>query len=505
MPDSSPPVADRRELRLVLSGLMLALTLAALDQNIVAPALPRIVSDLGGLTHLSWVVTAFLLTSTTSTPLYGKLSDLYGRKRAFVVSIVVFLIGSALCGLAQGMTELIVFRGLQGLGAGGLITLAQTTIGDLVTPRERGRYQGLFAAVFAACSVAGPLLGGVLTDALSWRWIFYVNLPIGALALALIVIGLKKHGAPLSRPIDGLGAALLMGGIGCLLLVLSWGGGTYPWASPVIVGLAVAAAGQLALLVVVEHRAAEPVLPPRLFHNRIFVLATAVMALSTTALFGALVFLPLFFQLVLGSTPSAAGLLMAPLMGGVITASVIGGRRVSATGRYKIFPVIGLAVAALTFAAMGWAAAEDVSVGVIEVILVALGLGIGFVMPNLTTAVQGAVPRADLGGATSAAAFFRSLGGAVGAALSGTILAARMHSLLPAELGRAVLTHGGMDEIAALPPSQHALVLAAYRTALSTTFLTGAAVAALAFVVVLFLPDRQLQGGQTTAPPRPSA
>ncbi|HZB91840.1 MAG TPA: MFS transporter, partial [Stellaceae bacterium] len=262
----------RQELRVVLAGLMLALTLAALDQNIVATALPRIVSDLGGLAHLSWVVTAFLVASTTTTPLYGKFSDIYGRKPAFMVSITVFLAASMLCGLAQGMTELIVFRGLQGLGAGGLITLAQTTIGDLVSPRERGRYQGLFASVFAGCSVAGPLLGGFITDALSWRWIFYVNLPVGAVALVLIAVGLRRHGRTRAHRIDYAGALLLIAATCCALLVLSWGGSVYPWFSTPVLVIGAAAVMLYAALALAEMMAAEPVLPPHLFTNTVFVL-----------------------------------------------------------------------------------------------------------------------------------------------------------------------------------------------------------------------------------------
>ena len=336
----------------------------------------------------------------------------------------------------------------------------------------------------------------MLTDALSWRWIFYVNLPVGAAALALIAIGLKKHARPFRRPVDYFGAMLLMSGTGGLLLVLSWGGSTYPWTSPVILALAAGTAALLVLLWVVEHRAAEPVLPPRLFDNRVFALAVTVMALSTSALFGALVFLPLFFQLVLGTTPTMAGLMMAPLMGGVIVSSVVGGRRVSATGHYKVVAVGGLAVAAPCFAAMSWAAAGGIPAGAIEAVLVTLGLGVGMVMPNLTTAIQGAVPRADLGIATSGASFFRSLGGATGAALSGTILALRMRGMLPSALGGDFLAHGGMGEIASLPAAQHILVLAAYRSALSTTFLVEGAVAALAFAVAIFLPDSRLQGGR---------
>ena len=341
---------------------MLALTLASLDQNIVSTALPRIVSDLGGLMHLSWVVTAFMVASTATTPLYGKLSDIYGRKRMFYLAIGIFLAGSVLCGLAQSMPQLILFRAVQGLGAGGLMTLAQTTIGDLIPPRERGRYQGIFGAVFAACSVAGPLLGGIITDSLSWRWIFYVNLPVGAAALALIAIGLKHPNARSEHRIDYTGAALLSAATVTLLLFLSWGGTAYPWSSPVMLALAVGATVLFGLTTLQEHRAAEPILPPRLFHILGFVVPVVVIGIQAMALFGSLVYLPLFFQLVMGRSPSHAGLLMAPLMAGVILTSVTGGRLVSRTGRYKIFPVIGLLLASASFLAIGISAEKATGV-----------------------------------------------------------------------------------------------------------------------------------------------
>jgi EmrB/QacA subfamily drug resistance transporter len=491
--------AELGELRVVLTGLMLALTLAALDQNIVATALPRIVSDLGGLAHLSWVVTAFLVASTTTTPLYGRFSDIYGRKPAFMVSIIVFLAGSMLCGLAQGMTQLIAFRAIQGLGAGGLITLAQTTIGDLVTPRERGRYQGLFAAVFAGCSVAGPLLGGFITDVLSWRWIFYVNLPVGAVALLLIAAGLRRRGHPAAHRIDYPGALLLIAATSCTLLMLSWGGSIYPWSSTPMLVIAAVAVLLYATLAFVEARAAEPVLPLHLFRNRVFVLSVMVISLSAMALFAAVVFLPLFFQLVMGASPADAGLMISPMMGGVICASFLGGRMVSRTGRYKRFPVLGLAVATTAYLAMGWLAAHGAAVGWIEAVLVAMGFGIGFVMPNLTTAIQNAVASRDLGAATSAAAFLRSLGGAVGVALSGAILTTRLRS---ASAGDAANVQT-LDRVAHLPPAEHAAVVGSYAHALSATFLAGAAIAGCAFVLVLFLPERPLRASHAEPEPAP--
>jgi len=502
------PAVSKRELYTVFAGLMLALTLASLDQNIVSTALPRIVSDLGGLAHLSWVVTAFMVTSTISTPLYGKLSDMYGRKPLYITAIIIFLIGSIVCGLAQTMFQLILFRALQGLGAGGLITLAQTTVGDLIVPRERGKYQGLFGAVFASCSVAGPLLGGFITDYLSWRWIFYVNLPIGAAALFLIAIGLRTHCNVIKHRIDYTGAAFLTCGTVCLLLFLSWGGSVYPWASPVIITLAAIASLFYGLLIREEGRADEPILPPRLFTNRVFVVAVSVIGLNAMALFGSLVFLPLFFQVVLGASPSKAGLMMAPMMGGVIVASVTGGRLVSAFGRYKIFPVIGLVLGMCCFVTLAFSAFRGWSTSVIETALIGLGAGLGLVMPNLTVALQNSVERADMGAATSTSAFIRSLGGALGVAVAGTVVAIRLRQFLPASWTQAQtsgssLLELGVQQIATLPPAQHSLLLYAYRQAVATTFLTGAGVAALAFTIVLFLPERPLRSTTREEAPSP--
>ncbi len=482
------PQASPRELRVVLTGLMLALTLAALDQNIVATALPHITSELGGLRYLSWVVTGFLVASTVSAPLYGRLSDLYGRKPAFLVSISIFLLGSALCGLAASMRALIAFRTVQGLGAGGLIVLAQTVIGDLVPPRERGRYQGLFAAVFAACSVAGPLLGGLITQYASWRWIFYVNLPVGAVAMGLIVAGLRPRPLGPAPRLDWLGAALLVVGTCCLLLLLSWGGAVYPWSSAPVLGLAAAAAAAYALLAFVERQAAQPILPPNLFTNGVFVISTAAIGLAAMALFAAVVFLPLMFQLLMGASPATAGLMISPMMGGVIVASVVGGRVVSRTGRYKTLPVLGLFAASLAFLGLAWSARARTGAAPVEALLVAMGLGVGLVMPNLITAIQNAVPRAELGGATAASAFFRSLGGALGVALAGAVLAGRLHAA-----GGGLLRVDGITQLAELPAAQQALVLAAYRAGLADVFTAGAAIAALGFLVTLFLPERPLR------------
>jgi EmrB/QacA subfamily drug resistance transporter len=498
----SPQIPDippsPREVKTVIFGLMLALTLASLDQNIVGVALPRIVSDLGGLSHLSWVVTSFLLTSTATTPLYGKLSDMYGRKPLFIAAIFIFLAGSILCGLSGSMTQLVVFRGIQGLGAGGLMTLAMTTMADLVTPRERGRYQGYFGAVFAFASIAGPLLGGFITDALSWRWIFYVNLPVGALALAFFIFGFHRPHHVVSHRIDYAGAVLLTAATVALLMVLTWGGVQYAWSSPVITGLSAVVIVLCALLVYTERRSVEPVLVPHILQNRVFLIATSVMFLTFMGLFGAAIFLPLFFQLVLGFAPARAGLMLAPMTGGVVVASFLGGRLVSRTGRYKIFPVAGLAAAALAFLAVMRAAVAGASIGFFEVSLVILGMGFGLVMPNLMVAIQNAVLPVELGAATAASAYFRSLGGTFGVAVSGAIMTAQLQALHAEKWagmtrGAKSLLEQGIQQIKQLPAVQKEIVLGAYRHAISTTFLLGSIVIALAFVVVLFLPEHPLR------------
>lgn len=490
----APPISSR-EIRTVFGGLMLALALASLDQNIVGIALPVIVSDLGGLAHLSWVVTAFLVTSTATTPLYGKLSDMYGRKPLFIIAIVIFLAGSSFCGLATSMTQLILFRGIQGLGAGGLITLAQTTIADLVPPRERGRYQGLFGAVFGFSSVAGPLLGGFITDALSWRWIFYINLPVGLLALALIGFGFHRPHHAVTHKVDYAGAILLTAATVCMLMVLTWGGVQYGWTSPVIAGLSLAVCVLVVLLVRVERRSSEPILSPHIFHNKVFVIATAVMGLTFMGIFSAALFLPLFFQLVLGMAPAKAGLMMAPMTGGMILTSFLGGRQVSRTGKYKIYPVAGLAAAALSFLTLMVLALQGGGIVLVEATLIVLGCGFGLVMPNLVVALQNAVSSREQGAATATGAFFRSLGGTFGAALAGAIMTWQLSAHAGTWSGRALrsLAEQGLQQIARLPLEQHEAVIAAYRHAISMTFLTGALITLAAFVLVLFLPEHPLK------------
>ena len=485
--------AAPREVVRAMTGLMLVLALASLDGNIVGPALPRIVSDLGGLAHLSWVVTAFAVAATASTPLYGKFSDLFGRRPAFFVSIGVFLAGSVLCGAAQSMAMLITSRAVQGIGAGGLIVLSQATIGDLVPPLERGRYQGLIAGVFALCSVAGPLLGGVITDQLSWPWIFYINLPVGAAALAILWVTLPAHQPRASGPIDIAGFALIIGGTCSALLLLSWGGVVYAWLSLPILALGVAALLLFGLLPLVERAAAEPAFPPRLFAEPVFATGVAGISLAVTALFGSLAFVPLFFQLVMGMSATEAGLRMAPVMGGLIVSSVLGGRQVSRSGRYKMFPIAGLAIATAAYAGLSWAALSSVGGNGFDTILVMLGVGMGLVMPNITTAVQNAVDPGDLGVATSTLGFFRSLGGAFGVAGAGMIIAATLRATLDGTNARSTADFG-LTALRALPTGQQRALVGAYGHALAYIFAAAAVIAAAAFATLLFMPEKPLRG-----------
>jgi EmrB/QacA subfamily drug resistance transporter len=492
-PGQARAYASPRELYPAIGGLMLVLALASLDANIVGPALPRIVSDLGGLAHIAWVVTAFAVASTASTPLYGKLSDEYGRRPAFFVSIGLFLAGSVLCGVAHSMGMLIGARALQGVGAGGLMILAQTTIADLVPPRERGRYQGLVAGTFALCSVAGPLLGGVITDALSWRWIFFINLPVGVAALTILGLTLPAHAARARGRLDVAGFALIIAGTCTGMLLLSWGGNAFAWTSAPAIALGAATALLFGLLVPVERAAPEAALPPRLFADPVFVTGVVALSLAVMALFGSLVFVPLFFQAVLGLSATEAGLRMAPIMAGLIVSSVLGGRLVSRTGRYKRFPVAGLAVGTLAYLAMAWAVSHGTPANTFDALLVVLGLGLGLVMPNITTAVQNAVDQRDVGVATATLGFFRSLGGALGVAISGTILNVTLHAATAAPGSRSLLALG-LSELRALPTPARAHLTGAYVQALAITFSAAAGVSALAFAVVLAMPERALRG-----------
>ncbi|MFL5251584.1 MAG: MDR family MFS transporter [Rhodopila sp.] len=495
-PVSRVRTVPARQLRTVMAGVLLAMALAALDQNIVNTALPRMVADLGGMAHLSWVVTAFMLTSTTTTPLYGKLSDIYGRRTLFFIAIVLFLAGSMLCGAAQSMAEIILFRALQGLGAGGLLVLAQAAIGDVVSPRERPRYQGLFTGTFALASVTGPLLGGFITQALSWRWVFYVNLPVGLLALAMIAVGLRRPPSGKARSIDYGGSALLTGATATLLLLLAWGGTEFPWLSPESAGLLAVTVGLATLFVWQENRAPEPLIRLPLFRNRIFARGVAVGGMMAFAMLGSTVFLPLYFQLVLGMDPAVAGMMLLPQVIGMLLSSVIGGRIVAHLGRTKPFLLAGLGLEAAALGSLAVFAWIGASPHAFLVSMGALGLGMGIGMPNLTTAVQNAVAHRELGAATGTMSFARSLGGALGVATSGTIMSTRLAAAFAGGRGGldlGTLNQQGLQALAHLAPSQQAGVSAAYRTALTGCFLLSGVVMTAAFILVLGLPERMLR------------
>ncbi|MEA2201040.1 MAG: hypothetical protein QOI89_1636 [Solirubrobacteraceae bacterium] len=472
-------------LRLVLGGLMLVLFLAALDQTIVATALPTIVGDLGGLTHISWVVTAYLLAQTVVTPLYGKLGDMYGRKIVLQSALVVFLAGSALCGLSQNLDELIAFRAVQGLGGGGLIVSAQAAIGDVVPPRRRGRYTGLFGAVFGLASIAGPLLGGFLTTHLSWRWIFYVNLPLGVVALFVLAAAFPATSERVRHSIDYLGTALLAAGVGSIVLLTSLGGTSVPWGSPLIVGLGVAGVLCLALFPLAERRAREAVLPTRLLRNEVFLATSAVGFIVGFGLFGAVTYLPLFLQVVKGASPTGSGLQLVPLMGGLLITSIGAGRVISATGRYKPFPIAGTALMAVglyLLSTIGLATSRTTIFGFMFVV----GLGLGMVMQVLILAVQNAVDYSDLGAATSGATLFRLIGGSLGTATLGAIFSNRLRSELKSVLpagARAQAASGGVNprQIAHLPPPLRLDYLQAFTHSISTVFLVASGFGAVAF------------------------
>jgi len=509
--EPTPAQAQRRVL-VIFGGLMLALLISSLDQTIVSTALPTIVSDLGGLSQLSWVITGYLLASTVSTPLWGKLGDLYGRKPLFQASIVLFLAGSALCGLSQNMVELIVFRAVQGLGAGGLLVLAQAIIADVVPPRDRGRYQGLFGAVFGVTSVGGPLLGGFFVDTLSWRWIFYLNLPIGAAALLVIALALPAASEQRHHTIDYLGTVLLAVAATSLVMLTTLGGNVYPWASAPTYLLAIAGVVCIIGFVLAERRAAEPVMPLELFRNRVFIYACAIGFAVGFALFGATTYLPLFMQVVNGASPTVSGLRLLPMVLGLLLTSILSGQLISRLGRYKIFPIIGTALMTVGLFLLS-RMNEQTSLLTESLSMLVLGLGLGLVFQVLVIAVQNAVDYRNLGAATSDATFFRSIGGSFGTAVFGAIfsnqLAGHLSSLastLPP--GVKLSAAEGVASLRLLPPAVQAEVIHAYALSLSTVFLVAVPIAALAFVLSWLLPEARLRTttqatdvGQTFAMP----
>ncbi len=510
--DDEPQYLTHSQILGVMVGIMSGMFLAALDQSIVGVALPRITSDLGGLEHLAWVVTAYLLASTATTPLWGKISDLYGRKKIFQGAIVIFLIGSVLCGLAQDMPQLIVFRAVQGIGGGGLMAIALAIIGDVIPPRERGRYQGYFGAVFGVSSVAGPLLGGWLTDAINWRWIFYINLPIGIAALVLTSISLKMPLPRRQHTIDYLGAGIVVAAVSSLLLYLNWGGEHWGWSDARALALLGVSIVLTAVFIYVENRATEPILPMRLFKNAIFSVGNAYGFIVGLAMFGGIIFLPIYFQGVMGMSPTESGLAMIPMITGLLLMSIISGNLITRTGRYKVFPIAGAAVIVVGLLLLSQLKI-DTPYWQVAIYAFVFGLGLGMTMQTVMVAVQNAISIRDMGVATSSLTFTRSLGGAIGTALFGAILNNRLATHLTDRMAAEGIDPGQVDPAATsnietmqeLVEPIRTLVLTAYTDSLTDLFLFAIPFVVVALVIALFLREVPLRTkievpeGQTVA------
>jgi EmrB/QacA subfamily drug resistance transporter len=503
------PTFSHRERVTVLFGLMLGFFLAALDQTIVATALPRMAADLHGVAHLSWVVSAYLLTSTAATPIYGKLSDLYGRRIMLQIAITIFLATSMLCAMAGTMGELIAFRALQGLGGGGLISMGHATIADIISPRERGRYQAYIASSFAIAAVVGPVVGGVFADDLSWRWVFWINLPLGIAALYMSQRTLKRLVTRnIRHRIDYLGAVLIVSAVCCILLVTTMGGDEVPWASPEIKGLTAAAIVLFALAVVQERSASEPILPPRLFTVRSFVVGNMVNMLASLLMFGAIVLIPLFLQMVFQLPAANSGLVLIPLTCVMSLAAIVTGRRVARTGRYKVYPAMGLVVTALGFLLLSMVSASSPLVYAAGVIALCGG-GIGLVGPVMMVVIQNDVDYRDIGTATASISFFRSLGGSFGVALFTAVLISRLGALLVGIHGFAAvdedaaiqLIRAGTLALSQVPPAVHAAVAGAMTGAFQDVFRVGAVIAAAAFGLVMLLHETPLKTTQPGSVP----
>jgi EmrB/QacA subfamily drug resistance transporter len=488
-----------RQVQTVLLGLMAGSFLAALDQTIVATALPRIVGDFGGVDQLAWIASIYLLTSTAAMPLVGKLSDLYGRRLLFQVSIVVFMVGSLVAGLSQSMAQLIAARAIQGLGAGGLVVLNFGVLADIVAPRERGKYQGYVASVWAVASVLGPVVGGFFVDNLTWRWIFLINLPIGVVALLVTSAVLKlprreRHAVP----IDYLGATLLVAAIVSLLLVTEWGGERFDWWSAQILGLVAVGIGLGVAFVIVELRAVDPIIPPRLFRNFTVRISASAATVFGMLMFGTILFVPVYFQIVRGDNATNAGLLLLPQMIGILTSTIAAGRLTTRTGRYKIFPIIGLSTIAVAYFVLS-RIEPTTSVWVAIGCMMLAGAGIGMTTPALMLAVQNIVPTPDIGSATSMMTTVRSMGASVGAAVLGAVLTGRLDTELASNLGRAArdidpaLLRGSPEQIQALPAVVEAEVVQSFADALSAVFLAAVPIALVSLVIVCFLPEVPLR------------
>jgi EmrB/QacA subfamily drug resistance transporter len=498
-----PNYLSHRQILLVLAGVMAGMLLFALDQGIVGTALPRIVSELGGLDRLSWVVTAYLLTSTATTPLWGKVSDLYGRRRIFQVAIVIFLLGSALSGLSQDMGQLIAFRAVQGVGGGGLFAIALSIIGDVIPPRERGRYQGYFGAVFGVSSIAGPLLGGWLTDGPGWRWIFYINLPVGLAALFVTSAVLKLPVVRRPHRIDYLGAAAIVGAVTCLLLYLDWRGNAYGWTEAGSLALLAGTVVLTAAFILIERRAAEPIIPMRLFRNQVFSVGNTFAFLAGVAMFGTIIFLPVYLQAVKGFSPTQSGLALLPAIVGIFSTSITSGQLITRTGRYKIYPVLGAVIMTAGLLALS-RLDVDTPFWQVAIYEFLFGAGLGFTMQTIVTAVQNSVEHRDLGAATGSITFFRQMGGSVGAAVFGAVLFSRLTHYLTEQLARAGIQPGAggvpvdandVEAIQRLTEPVRSIVLGAFTNALDDVFLVGVPFVVVAFVVALLLKEKPLRTG----------
>ena len=458
---------------------------AVLDQTILATALPTIAARLGRLTDVSWVVSAYVVAAAASTPLWGRLGDRHGRKRLLALALAWFLIASAVCGAAQSITVLVLARALQGVAAGGLMTLAMAAVGDLVEPRERARYQGYIAATFAVATVIGPLLGGVIVDHASWRWVFFVNIPLGLLALAVLLLRLPAAEPASGRPaLDGFGGALLAAATGALTIACIWGGGRYAWGSATIIGLLTLSALLAGALVLRERSTPDPIVPYTLLATRTVAVASATLFLTTAALFAITVFVPLFLQTTTGATPTLAGLLLVPMMIGITASTRLAGRAISRTGRYKRYPVAGLALMSIALAGLAYAAGDPSRVAT-GLLLAVFGLGFGMVGQVLITAVQNSAPRRELGIAMATTSFFRGLGGAIGAAALGSIFTAAAATAVPSGRAPALTGAARADVIGGV----------------QSVFVVGSALAALGLAIVLALPELELRGTRPSADP----
>ncbi|MGH3414790.1 MAG: MDR family MFS transporter [Marmoricola sp.] len=489
---------SRRKLIVIFVGLILGILMAALDQTIVATALPTIAGQLHGLQQISWIIAVYLMTQTIAMPVYGKVGDFIGRRNAFHLAIGIFLAGSVLAGLSQSMGMLIAFRAVQGIGAGGLMVGAQTIMGEIVSARERGKYMSVMGPMIGVATVLGPLLGGYLTEHASWRWIFYINIPVGIAAVVVTGLTLKLPHPQVRQKVDLLGATLMAAMVGCLILVLTWGGRTYAWSSPVIIALSVGFVALVPAWLYAEHRAESPVMPIRLFRDDVFRTNVPLAFLVGVAMFGAVSYLPTYLQLSLGASATYSGVLMLPLMGGLMFSAVITGQTISRTGRYKVFPIVGTAVAAVGMYLLSFLDAST-SRATSSLYMVVLGLGIGLVMPTLVLTVQNSVSRKDMATATAGVNFFRQIGASAGTAIIGSLFISRLTTDLATKLPAGAASQVGKHaagitpgKLAQLPPSIAHDFVVSYANALTPLYAYLVPLLVLGFLVALVVREKPL-------------